>query len=66
MRWPARLSHVESSRLQDVSVREAVFRQHPPGDFRAFVFLNDLVKHEPATVLDPELRGPLAALSIYE
>ena len=38
----------------------------PPGDFHAFELLNDVVQREPATALDPELMGPLAAIGIVK
>lgn len=38
----------------------------PPGDFSAFEFLNEVVQQEPATALDPELMGPLAAIGIIK
>lgn len=36
----------------------------PPNDFRYFEILNDLVQAEPATTLDAELMGPIAAIGI--
>ena len=42
------------------------FSTIPPGDFHAFELLNDLVQSEPATALDPELMGPLAAVGIIK
>ncbi len=38
----------------------------PPGDFSAFEFLDEVVQQEPATALDPELMGPLAAIGIIK
>jgi hypothetical protein len=38
----------------------------PPGDFSAFEFLNEVVQQEPATALDAELMGPLAAIGIVK
>ncbi|MCU0944966.1 MAG: DUF1254 domain-containing protein [Rubritepida sp.] len=38
----------------------------PPGDFSAYEFLNEVVQQEPATALDPELMGPLAAIGIVK
>lgn len=38
----------------------------PPGDFSAFEFLNEVVQQEPATALDAELMGPLAAIGIIK
>jgi len=36
----------------------------PPNDYSYFEMLNDLVQAEPATSLDPELMGPIAAIGI--
>ena len=36
----------------------------PPNDFSYYEMLNDLVQSEPATALDPELMGPIAAIGI--
>lgn len=38
----------------------------PPGDFSAYEFLNEVVQQEPATALDPELMGSLAAIGIVK
>ena len=38
----------------------------PPNDFSYFEMLNDVVQREPATALDPELMGPLAAVGIVK
>ena len=38
----------------------------PPGDFSAFEFLNEVVQQEPATALDAELMGSLAAIGIVK
>ena len=38
----------------------------PPGDFHAFELLDKVVQQEPATALDPELMGPLAAIGIVK
>jgi len=38
----------------------------PPSDFRYFEILNEAVQVEPATALDPELMGPLAAIGIVK
>ena len=35
-----------------------------PNDFSYYEMLNDLVQSEPATALDPELMGPIAAIGI--
>jgi len=36
----------------------------PPSDYRYYKILNDMVQSEPATTLDPELMGPIAAIGI--
>ena len=36
----------------------------PPNDYSYYEMLNDLVQAEPATVIDPELMGPIAAIGI--
>jgi len=36
----------------------------PPNDFSFYEMLNEVVQSEPATSLDPELMGPIAALGI--
>ena len=38
----------------------------PPNDFSYFEMLNTVVQREPATALDPELMGPLAAIGIVK
>src|SRR5215470_8275707 len=38
----------------------------PPNDFSYFEMLNEVVQQEPATSLDPELMGPLAAIGIIK
>jgi hypothetical protein len=38
----------------------------PPNDFSFYELLNDVVQQEPATSLDPELMGPLAAIGIIK
>lgn len=38
----------------------------PPNDFHFYEMLNDVVQQEPATALDPELMGPLAAIGIVK
>jgi hypothetical protein len=38
----------------------------PPNDFRYYEMLNDVVQEQPATSLDPELMGPLAAIGIIK
>jgi len=36
----------------------------PPSDYGYYEMLNDMVQSEPATTLDPELMGPIAAIGI--
>jgi hypothetical protein len=38
----------------------------PPSDWTFFEMLNEVVQQEPATSLDPELMGPIAALGIVK
>jgi hypothetical protein len=38
----------------------------PPNDFSFYEMLNDVVQKEPATSLDPELMGPMAAIGIIK
>jgi hypothetical protein len=38
----------------------------PPNDYSYYELLNNLVQQEPATSLDPELMGPLAAVGIVK
>ena len=38
----------------------------PPSDWTFFELLNDVVQTEPATCLDPELMGPIAAIGIVK
>jgi hypothetical protein len=38
----------------------------PPSDFSYYEMLNEVVQQEPATALDPELMGPLAAIGIIK
>jgi hypothetical protein len=38
----------------------------PPNDFSYYEMLNEVVQQEPATSLDPELMGPLAAIGIIK
>ncbi|MGE8186125.1 DUF1254 domain-containing protein [Pseudomonas sp. NPDC086278] len=38
----------------------------PPNDFSAYEILNEIVQQEPATSLDPELMGSLAAIGIVK
>jgi hypothetical protein len=38
----------------------------PPNDYSFYEVLNEVVQQEPATALDPELMGPLAAIGIVK
>jgi hypothetical protein len=38
----------------------------PPNDFTYYEMLNEVVQQEPATALDPELMGPIAAIGIVK
>jgi hypothetical protein len=38
----------------------------PPNDWSYFEMLNEVVQQEPATALDPELMGPIAAIGIVK
>jgi hypothetical protein len=38
----------------------------PPNDFSFYEMLNEVVQQQPATALDPELMGPLAAIGIIK
>ena len=38
----------------------------PPNDFSFYEMLNEVVQQEPATSLDPEMMGPLAAIGIVK
>ena len=38
----------------------------PPSDFSFYEMLNEVVQREPATSLDPELMGPIAAIGIVK
>ena len=38
----------------------------PPNDFSYYELLNEAVQQEPATALDPELMGPIAAIGIIK
>jgi hypothetical protein len=42
------------------------FSTIPPNDFHFYELLNTVVQQEPATALDPELMGPLAAIGIIK
>lgn len=42
------------------------FNTVPPNDWTFFEMLNDIVQEQPATSLDPELMGPIAALGIVK
>jgi hypothetical protein len=43
-----------------------VFNTVPPSDYHFYELLNQVVQQEPATALDPELMGPLAAIGIVK
>src|SRR4029450_4941161 len=43
-----------------------VMKTIPPTDYRFYEVLNDVVQQEPATALDAELMGPLAAIGIIK
>lgn len=38
----------------------------PPNDFSYYEMLNEVVQQEPATAIDPELMGPIAAIGIVK
>jgi hypothetical protein len=42
------------------------FSTIPPNDFSFYEWLNEIVQQEPATSLDPELMGPIAAIGIIK
>ena len=42
------------------------FSTIPPNDFSYYEMLNEVVQQEPATSLDPELMGPVAAIGIIK
>jgi hypothetical protein len=42
------------------------FSTLPPNDFSYYEILNEIVQTEPATSLDPELMGPIAAIGIVK
>jgi len=42
------------------------FSTIPPNDFSYYEMLNEVVQQEPATSLDPELNGPVAAIGIIK
>jgi hypothetical protein len=42
------------------------FSTIPPNDYSFYEMLNEIVQHEPATSLDAELMGPLAAIGIIK
>ncbi len=50
--------------FHDVSGKS--FSTIPPNDFHFYELLNDVVQQEPATALDPELMGSLAAIGIVK
>ena len=66
---PARPSSAGSViRRRPCSTKAAArsFNTIPPNDFSYFEMLNEVVQQEPATALDPELMGPLAAIGIIK
>ena len=38
----------------------------PPNDYSYFETINELVQHEPADAMDPEIMGSLAAIGIVK
>lgn len=54
---PATVFHEGSGRVMNTI---------PPNDFSYYEMLNEVVQQEPATSLDPELMGPLAAIGIIK
>jgi hypothetical protein len=54
---PATVFHEGSGRVMNTI---------PPNDFSFYEMLNELVQQEPATALDPELMGPIAAIGIVK
>ena len=54
---PATVFHEGSDRVMNTV---------PPNDASYYEMLNDMVQREPATALDPELMGPLAAIGIVK
>ena len=66
---PARRGWAASHRRRRLVFHEGsgkVMNTIPPNDFSYFEMLNDVVQREPATALDPELMGPLAAIGIVK
>ena len=59
-----RLSEPPPTVFHEVSGR--VMNTIPPNDFSYYEMLNEVVQNEPATALDPELMGPLAAIGIIK
>jgi hypothetical protein len=45
---------------------DKVMNTVPPNDWSFYEMLNDVVQEEPATSLDPELMGPIAAIGIVK
>ena len=54
---PATVFHEGSGRVMNTI---------PPNDFSYFEMLNEVVQQEPATAIDPELMGPIAAIGIVK
>src|SRR5262249_22743064 len=61
---PARISEPPQMVFHDGS--GMVMNTIPPNDFSFYAMLNEVVQQEPATSLDPELMGPLAAIGIIK
>ena len=59
-----RLSEPPPTVFHEVSGKS--FSTIPPNDFTYYEMLNEVVQQEPATSLDPELMGPLAAIGIIK
>ena len=67
--WPARPSSGGSAPPPPTVFHEGsgkVMNTIPPNDFSFFEMLNEIVQQEPATSLDPELMGPIAAIGIVK
>ena len=59
-----RLSEPPPTVFHEVSGKS--FSTIPPNDWSYYEMLNQVVQDEPATALDPELMGPLAAIGIIK
>jgi hypothetical protein len=60
----ARIVEPPSTRFHEGS--GVAFNTVPPSDYRVYELLNELVQQEPATALDAESMGPLAAIGIIK